>query len=469
MDWDSGTEVIAQVNYAGAGADDLAFKKDEVLRIVSRSKDVNWLRAENRDGCEGLIPVSYVKRRPRLNLERMEFFHGDVSRAETERLLRGADDGRYLVRHSANFPGDFTLSISYRAGVEHYRIQQKPDKTLTCDDEEFFSTLPQLIQHYEADADGLCCRLRTAIPARGFQPAPRSPLAGGEGTDLPDAARPRARNLAASAWAIPRSALSLGDAIGRGEFADVHIGIYQGRKVAVKAIKAQSSPELSESLVKEASLMTSLRHKNLVELLGVVMEDMKGIWVVTEYMPNGSLVDYLRSRGRQHVTQTQQISFACDVCEGMAFLESKNVVHRDLAARNVLLAEDMRAKVSDFGLAKSADVSSVNDDANGKFPIKWTAPEALRFSNFSSKSDMWSFGVLLWEIYSFGRVPYPRIPIQDVVRHIEKGYRMEPVDGCPTDVTALMTDAWALNAIHRPSFKQMLVRLQTIEAGASPS
>ena len=143
-----------------------------------------------------------------------------------------------------------------------------------------------------------------------------------------------------------------------------------------------------------------------------------------------------------------------DTSRGMQYLEDKNVIHRDLAARNVLISEDDHAKVSDFGLALNdhtfLDAGKVGHLRQAvsrytlitrpflQLPIKWTAPEALRSNLFSSKSDMWSFGVLLWEIYSFGRVPYPRIPLADVVKHVEKGYQMEAPEGCPKRIYEVM-------------------------------
>lgn len=153
---------------------------------------------------------------------------------------------------------------------------------------------------------------------------------------------------------------------GKGEFGDVQLGMYKGNKVAVKTVESPESRLAggggggagSNPLVLEAQMMTSLRHRNLVQLLGLVMEADGLVQIVTEYMAKGSLVDYLRSRGRLHVTRRDQIHFARDTCAGMAYLESRHVVHRDLAARNVLISDDGVAKVSDFGLAKSQDADN---------------------------------------------------------------------------------------------------------------
>ena len=124
---------------------------------------------------------------------------------------------------------------------------------------------------------------------------------------------------------------------------------------------------------------SDLRHPHLVALVGVVMDDSRDVYMFTEYMANGNLVDFLRSRGRHHVERTQLIRFSLDVAEGMAYMELRKVVHRDLAARNILLDENFVAKISDFGLAQSA-TQPINESVRGKFPIKWTAPEALRSS-----------------------------------------------------------------------------------------
>ncbi|RWS13873.1 Tyrosine-protein kinase CSK-like protein [Dinothrombium tinctorium] len=378
-------------------------------------------------------------KRAEVKLNAMPWFHGKIRREEAECLLQPREDGLFLVRESTNFPGDYTLCVCYKNKVEHYRVIYKDNK-LTIDEEEFFENLSQLVEHYQKDADGLCTRLRDSVPKRG-------------GLEF----SVDSKAFEKAGWVIPLADLDFGDCrevLGKGEFGDVRLAWYRGQKVAVKILI--DSSKAAQSFLAEASLMTSLRHKNLVQLMGVVF-DGGTICLVTEYMAKGSLVDYLRSRGRLHVTPRDQINFAIDTCAGMAYLESKHVVHRDLAARNVLISEECVAKVCDFGLARE---ESFNLEG-GKFPIKWTAPEALKYHRFSNKSDMWSFGILLWEIYSFGRVPYPRIPLVDVVKHVEKGYKMEAPDGCPSEIYEIMRQAWDLDPEARPSFAVVLKKLES--------
>ncbi|XP_074601513.1 C-terminal Src kinase [Brevipalpus obovatus] len=383
---------------------------------------------------------NYFQPRSEVKLNSMPWFHGKIKREEAESLLQPREDGLFLVRESTNFPGDYTLCVCYNNKVEHYRVSKNNSK-LTIDDEEFFDKLSQLVEHYQKDADGLCTRLRMSVPKRGGLEFSAFEKAG---------------------WVIPLEDLDFGDVrevLGRGEFGDVRLAFYRGQKVAVKIIK--DSTKAAQNFLAEASLMTSLRHANLVQLMGVVF-DGANIYLVTEFMAKGSLVDYLRSRGRLHVTKRDQIDFATHACAGMAYLESKHVVHRDLAARNVLISEDCVAKVCDFGLAREESFSLRGE----KFPIKWTAPEALRLNAFSNKSDVWSFGILLWEIYSFGRVPYPRIPLDDVMKHVEKGYKMEAPEGCPSEIYEIMKQSWNLDPEKRPTFALILKKLEHLKTTA---
>ncbi|KAJ8936487.1 hypothetical protein NQ314_012351 [Rhamnusium bicolor] len=309
---------------------------------------------------------------------------------ECNLLLRPQNNMNVSPADSGNFRNQI---------VEHYRVKSNSGK-LTIDDEEFFDNLEELIEHYKNDADGLCTKLVKPLPKENetlYSNITKS--ASKESDDL---------------CVIPEQDLVICEPIGKGEFCEVMLGKWKNNKVAVKVLKDSSEAE--------AILMKSLHHENLVNLLGIVRKEDQ-IYLVTEYMSKGSLVDYLRSRGRQHVTRKDQINFAFDTSSGMEYLEKMHVVHRDLAARNVLIAENGKAK------------------------------------KFSNKSDMWSFGILLWEIYSFGRVPYPRIPLADVVKHVEKGYKMEAPEGCPPEVYEIMRQAWDLNPEKRPNFHEVKTKL----------
>ncbi|KAI4899720.1 hypothetical protein NFI96_013629 [Prochilodus magdalenae] len=477
--WPPGTECVARYNFSGTNEQDLPLCKGDVLTIIGVTKDPNWYKAKNTVGREGTIPANYVQKREGVKscaklslmpclcvcvgvdvfvlcmwpvftwdeaagswsnvnelseLVPQQWFHGKITRDQAERLLYPPETGLFLVRESTNFPGDYTLCVSCDGKVEHYRIIYHNCK-LTIDEEEYFENLMQLVEHYTKDADGLCTRLISPKLMEGTVAAQDE--------------------FSRSGWALNRKELKLLQAIGKGEFGDVMVGEYRGTKVAVKCIKHDAT---AQAFVAEASVMTQMRHNNLVQLLGVIVEEKGSLFIVTEYMAKGSLVDYLRSRGRSVIRGDCLIKFSMDVCEAMEYLEANNFVHRDLAARNVLVSEENIAKVSDFGLTKEA--SSTQDTA--KLPVKWTAPEALREKTFSTKSDVWSYGILLWEIYSFGRVPYPRIPLKDVVPRVEKGYKMDAPDGCPPVVYDVMKLCWTLDVVQRPSFRDLKERLQDI-------
>lgn len=433
-----------------------------------------------------------------MNMTQWPWHHGAISRDRAEALLSASPDGVFLVRESTNFPGDHTLCVRYHGRVEHYRVKwtTAPDnqnQRLTIDDEEFFDNMTELIQHYIKDADGLCTKLVRCLPKATqngannngvlqppYPPHPQQPppypptpsvtsaLSSGhfqqtyssqmsadqtDGTIQP-------QDFLDALWKIDERDLEIRENIGKGEFGDVMLGILNGsQKVAVKILKDR---EAASKFRAEASVMASLKHDNLVRLLGLVFTSTGSTCIVTEHCAQGSLLDYLRSRGRHYVTQLNQINFAYDACCGMEYLERQRVVHRDLAARNVLISQEGTAKVADFGLARNDHAPDDPADQarlQAKLPIKWTAPEALKYNKFSNKSDMWSFGILLWEIYSFGRVPYPRIPLAEVVRHVERGYRMEAPEGCPAGPYEVMRAAWHAEPAQRPTFHATRLRL----------
>ncbi|MPC22955.1 Tyrosine-protein kinase CSK [Portunus trituberculatus] len=388
--WAPGTAVVALYPFSGTSTEDLPFAKMERLTIVHSTNDPNWVKARNREADEGMIPTSYVRQEPKkeVKLNTRAWFHGKISRDEAETLLNPPEDGLFLVRESTNFPGDYTLCVCFEGKVEHYRVIYK-DHKLTIDEEEYFEKLTKLVEHYQQDADGLCTQLKRSVPKQGNREYEIEPVKAFED----------------AGWIINKADLQMLDStsIGKGEFGDVVLGEWKGNKVAVKRLK--DSSKAAQGLLDEACLMTSLKDKNLVSLLGLVFDD-NCILLVTEYMSKGSLVDYLRSRGRLHVTKRDQINFACGE------------------------------------LAKSKKKKSRR--------------------KFSNKSDMWSFGILLWEIYSFGRVPYPRIPLADVMKHVEKGYRMEAPDCCPAEVYQLMKEAWDLDPEKRPSFDEVSKRLSQL-------
>ncbi|XP_060079157.1 hepatocyte growth factor receptor-like [Ylistrum balloti] len=262
---------------------------------------------------------------------------------------------------------------------------------------------------------------------------------------------------------IEREWLTLGEILGRGHFGCVHKGYLTlpGAKedslVAVKTLHNDSPREIDvQSFLEEAMRMKDFHHDNVLTLTGICfgMDDMP--LVVLPYMSHGDLLSYIRNE-QNNPTIKDLIVYGIDIAQGMDYLSGLKFVHRDLAARNCMLDENFKALVADFGLSRDIyerDYYS-SDNKKSKLPVKWMAPECLEKGNYNSKSDVWSFGICLWELMTRGVNPYPEVDNWDVLRYIKAGRRMPQPPFCPDTLYKIMTKCWMFNPNERPTFSEL--------------
>ncbi|XP_036163520.1 fibroblast growth factor receptor 2 isoform X10 [Myotis myotis] len=287
-------------------------------------------------------------------------------------------------------------------------------------------------------------------------------------------------------WEFPRDKLTLGKPLGEGCFGQVvmaeAVGVDKDKPkeavtVAVKMLKDDATEKDLSDLVSEMEMMKMIgKHKNIINLLGACTQD-GPLYVIVEYAAKGNLREYLRARrppGMEysydinHVPEEQMtfkdlVSCTYQLARGMEYLASQKCIHRDLAARNVLVTENNVMKIADFGLAR--DINNIDyykKTTNGRLPVKWMAPEALFDRVYTHQSDVWSFGVLMWEIFTLGGSPYPGIPVEELFKLLKEGHRMDKPANCTNELYMMMRDCWHAVPSQRPTFKQLVEDLDRV-------
>lgn len=412
-----------------------------------------------------------------VKLNSMPWYFRKIKRIEAEKklLLPENEHGAFLIRDSESRHNDFSLSVRDGDTVKHYRIRQLDEGGFFIARRTTFRTLQELVEHYSQDADGLCVSLNKAC-VQVEKP-------------VTEGLSHRTRDQ----WEIDRSSLKFVRKLGHGQFGEVWEGLWNNTTpVAIKTLKSGTMDP--KDFLAEAQIMKKLRHSKLIQLYAVCTLE-EPIYIITELMKNGSLLDYLqatmvdpirilkwqeyRSAGSEATVKEflklyphkesgkgrglklqQLIDMAAQIAAGMAYLESQNYIHRDLAARNVLVAESNVVKIADFGLARLIKEDEYEARVGARFPIKWTAPEAANYSKFSIKSDVWSFGILLTELVTYGRIPYPGMTNAEVLHQVEHGYRMPCPPSCPAALYEIMLECWHKDPLKRPTFETLQWKLE---------
>jgi hypothetical protein len=434
----------------------LALVKGEEYELVADEQA--WLKVKNKKGEEGFVPSNYVcalvdsKDDTTLQLKQYEWYYADTTLARAEEILKqDGTEGCFLIRDSRK-PGLYSLSVFTKTikgptgegTVKHYHIKRTSKGMYCITDTHPFASLPELVVFHKQEANGLVVKLKSP-PGANIRCSTQVTPAG----------------LGHETKEILLSELTLLEELGAGQFGKVVHGKYKGTiDVAIKMLKDGTMSE--KNFLAEAKTMTLLKHKNLVQLYGVCTQT-RPLYIVTEFMKYGALLGYLRRHKHKILDETTRLlDMASQICSAMVYLESAGFIHRDLAARNCLVGENSIVKVADFGLTRFVVDDEYTISAGTRFPIRWSAPEVLLHNIFSSKSDIWSFGILLWEIFSGGELPYASVAQQnmvDVVCH--KCKRLSQPPKCPDIIFNIMFSCWAQDPDNRPTFSQLSTSLES--------
>ncbi|XP_071513497.1 tyrosine-protein kinase Fer isoform X3 [Panulirus ornatus] len=375
----------------------------------------------------GLTELTYD---PDCCLEDEPWFHGVLPREEVVRLL--VEEGNYLVRETTrNDEQQIVLSVCWGTH-KHFIVQTTPEGHYRFEGPAF-PTIQELIVHQHN------CGLPVTNKSGAILRTP----------------------IFRERWELNNDDVELRDKIGRGNFGDVYKARLRdtGLEVAVKTCRVTLPDEQKKKFLQEGRILKQYDHPNIVKFIGICVQK-QPIMIVMELVPGGSLLSFVRNHKGQ-LTKKQMTGMCLDTASGMAYLESKNCIHRDLAARNCLVGHQNIVKISDFGMSREEEEYIVSDGMK-QIPIKWTAPEALNFGKYTSLCDVWSYGVLCWEIFSSGEVPYHGCSNTKAREMIDSGYRMQAPPNTPEEMYQLMFKCWQYEPENRPHFPEIYAAVDNI-------
>ncbi|XP_064357774.1 tyrosine-protein kinase Fer isoform X2 [Dromaius novaehollandiae] len=405
-------------------------KKDKVSRFDTIRHSIAGIIRSPKSmlGSSSFFDVISTTEKP---LAEQDWYHGAIPRIEAQELLK--QQGDFLVRESHGKPGEYVLSV-FSDGQRRHFIIQYADSQYRFEGTGF-PTIPQLIDHHYTTKQVITKKSGVVL----LNPVVKD-----------------------KKWVLNHEDVTLGELLGKGNFGEVYKGTLKDKTpVAVKTCKEDLPQELKIKFLSEARILKQYDHPNIVKLIGVCTQR-QPIYIVMELVPGGDFLSFLRKK-KDELKTKQLVKFSLDAASGMAYLESKNCIHRDLAARNCLVGESNILKISDFGMSRQEDDGVYSSSGLKQIPIKWTAPEALNYGRYTSESDVWSFGILLWETFSLGVCPYPGMTNQQAREQVEKGYRMSAPQKCPEEIYKIMQRCWDYKPENRPKFSEIQKELSSIK------
>ena len=351
--------------------------------------------------------------------------------------------GSFLICNSEKRPGEFCLCIRYLDTVKHCEIY-RVGGSVYLSPKQRFESVCDLVVYYNTES----------LPTANNQQVKLRSI-------CPHVSKTSSSSKEGDGWETDRESVCLIKKIETGKYSEVWEGLWNDTTaVAVKTAKLDSTE--TERLYKEMEILKQISHPNLIALYAVCTKE-EPIYIITELTKHGNLLEYIRGEGRS-IDLPQLIHMMAQIAAGMAYLGQNNYIHQDLAARNVVLAEGLVCKLADFSSVQAIRAGIYEPHAGIKLPIKWTALEVILYSYFTIKSDVWSFGILMYELITRGRLPYPGMSNAQVVQALKTGYRMPSPKGCPEQLYKIIMECWKDDAAARPTFEVLQRKLEELSA-----